>query len=194
MEPHLVKLCYREGRDHVQGADIFSALVELTKPEGPIDLRINRVIRHHVEAYPMADRHLGSHVNATLELSLASMRKTIAVKERLDLPIACSKPYDEGAVIRNAVVDGYSVSSKRPGSGTFVERVLALNKVLLASVAGAHRRWWFTRLTLEAPPAFDDVSLELGLIGGLRWRLIKSRIFSDGKRVGDVYFSERTAI
>jgi hypothetical protein len=190
----LLQFPFREARDYVQGADLLRALMDATAAAGPIYLEIHRVLRCHAEAFRVEGQNRANldNIAATFEYGFRGKRRMLFVRERPDLEIATREPYDEQAVVANAVLNnGEEILSDAPGHGTFVERVLALNKLLLGSVAGPQHHWWFSRLNLESMPC-DECRLMLRFAGSFHWRLTKTLIIADGSKAGEVYFSKKT--
>jgi hypothetical protein len=191
----LLQFRFRGARDYVQGTDLFRALTDATAATGPICLEIHRVIRCNAEAFRADEQNQHrpdlNNIAATFEYGSGDERRCVFVRERPDLKIAIREPYDEQAIVANAVLNNGEILSDPPSHGTFVERVLALNKLLLASVAGPQHEWWFSRLNLASMQR-DECRLMLRFAGSFQWKLTKTLIIADGSEAGEVYFSKRS--
>lgn len=190
----LLKCRFRGARDYVHGTDLFRALLDVTAASGPICLEIHRVIRRQAEVFRAAEGQKRGDLNsiaATFEYSSGGEREVMFVRERPGLEIAIREPYDEQAVVSNAVLSADEILSDSQEYGAFVERVLALNKLLLASIAGPQHKWWFSRLKLDSIPR-DECRLALRFLTSFHWKLTKTLIIADGSAVGEVYFSRKS--
>ncbi|MGH9342898.1 MAG: hypothetical protein ACRD19_03955 [Terriglobia bacterium] len=186
-----VDFAFRANRDYVQAPQIFDALLRVFKPRASVSLEIHHVIRRQIElVFATADEKEASGVMANFEYAVGQEVRVIYVRERPGTQITSREPYDEDAIIANGVLHGNEVHSPRHGQGTFVERVTALNKILLESVLGSQHTWWFTKIELERVPT-DDASLSIKFVTAVGFRLTKSKIIADGTEVGTIYFSEK---
>ena len=177
-------------RDYLHGTDIFNALVDLTGARENLSLRLRRVMRHGIEAAPIRDA--GTDLKEFAGLFLYGRPDTlrqIGLRENPAIEVKGRVPYAESEVTADAKLRAEVIVSPGPSRYTFIERVIALNKVLLLeSVSTPKVRWWLTRLDLTRVPS-PATMLSLGLAERCGMRLIKSWITADGEDVGYIYFS-----
>ncbi len=180
---------FKGARQYVHASDIFNELVALTKWRGGVSLHFHRPIRCSIEAAELAAGESGSGPDALFWYGPADRRRCLALRGNPERPVTARRPYDEALVVADAVMDPPWIRSAGPGNASFIERVLALNKVLLNrqfSVAGG--RWWFARLDLDRVPE-NAVRIELLSRRALGARMTKSHIVVDGLTLGSVFFS-----
>jgi hypothetical protein len=116
---------------------------------------------------------------------------TIAVTEDLSEEINSSRPYDEAAVARSAIISGNIIKQEPQTTGTFFERVVALNKVLLNQIEGK-AEWLFGSIDLAYIPA-NPTSISLELIRKIGEKAYQSTIFSDDEMIGSMVFTRRSS-
>jgi hypothetical protein len=182
-------LAFKGSRDYLQGGDIFNALADLTGAREGISLQMKKVMRHPLDSVSVPAGRPGGGFSAWFEYGGAGNRHCIGLLEDASSEVPGRMPYDEDAVIAGAHLSEARIESPGPGVATFIERVIALNKVLLnARFAPQKLKWWFTRLELEMLPAAPR-SIALTLAASVGARLTKSIIEVDGVPCGHIYFS-----
>ena len=190
LKPTLLDLKFKGERDYLHGTDIFDALTAVTGARFGIALWLYRIVRCGLEAVPLAAAPRRPREFAGLFAYHANdATRWVDLREDRAIEVLGRTPYDEDSVITDAVIEGGAIGSPGPSRYSFIERVVALNKVLLRR-AVADVPWLFTRLELdrlaEAPCA-----LRLRLCHRFGVRLIKSAIAADGAPLGFIYFSAR---
>ena len=116
---------------------------------------------------------------------------TIAVTEDLSEGINSSRPYDEEAVAQFGMISGNIIKQKTHTIGTFFERVVALNKILLNQIEGK-AQWLFGSIDLVYIPV-NSTSLSLELVRKIGEKAYQSTIFSDDEMIGSMVFTRRSS-
>ncbi len=185
--PHVINLPFKAEREYLQGGDIFNALVSLACPSPPISLRLHQIMRELIEVrrWTMGDRPEGLFVFR----DFAGEQQTLSLRSTARKDPARRFPFDE-----QAVTSGYQINAKRiemvhRDDVTFIERCIALNKLLhnhvFPRVAG---RWIVVRIDLnEIPDSISQVSLAFRSNAGSRLTCVE--LEADARAIGDMYFS-----
>lgn len=97
--------------------------------------------------------------------------------------------YDESLITKATVIDGDTIRLTSESPYSFIETIVAMNKHYLQNrfedVAG---KWIFTRLELDH---VQDARNELSIVfrHNMNFRLTKSDVLINDKKVGEIYFS-----
>jgi hypothetical protein len=97
--------------------------------------------------------------------------------------------YDESLITKATAIGGDTISLTSESPYSFIETIVAMNKHYLQKrfedVAG---KWIFTRLELDQ---VQDARSELSLVfrHNMNFRLTKSDVLINDKKVGEIYFS-----
>lgn len=183
-------LPFKGARDYLTGADIFDALLRITGAKGPAVLVLRRFMRHPINAVPIPLGADSSAYPAEFHYSSVGSDHTVVVREDPSRSAARRVPYDEEAVTAPAVISGTSLSCRISRSYSFIEHVVALNKLLLnrSALGATAPKWLFTRIELDAVPESPD-TLDLRLTASIGSRITKTAIGADGRFLGHIYFS-----
>lgn len=182
-------LAFRGERNYLQGADIFDALIGLTGWHGPVSLHFHRLMRSGVDAIEVADGRPAACFDAAFWYGPPEARRCLGLCANPARPILERKPYDEPSVVAGAVVRPPRIESPGPIRASFMDRVLALNKLLLtrqfAPDKGSFR---LARLDLEFVPE-NPTKLVLVHQASMGLRFVRSEILADDCSAGSVFFS-----
>jgi hypothetical protein len=97
--------------------------------------------------------------------------------------------YDEARVVSLCSIVGDDITLTKKSPFTFIETLVAMNKHLHQRMfPEAPGKWLFTRIDLTVG-CDDRENLALRLRHNMNYRLTKSDILVDGRKVGDLYFS-----
>lgn len=195
MNKHKLNLAYKGERDYLHGTDIIPVLFTLTGPVEQISIQIHRMMSRPLFAYVAEEAEIGQ-LRSTGKLCAVMVyvdskegRTFMVVTEDENSKIMERNPYDEKPVTTGFEVIGQKINQKIPGEGTFIERVVALNKILLNHVIG-NNSWLFTRIDLNyAPLEPRSLSIELSRVMG--GQSFKSVITGDGEQIGSIFFSKK---
>ncbi len=191
--PIRLALAFKGERDYLHGSDIFNALAALTGAREDVVLQMNKVMRRALNAVPAPDGRPSGEFSALFEYGGGGGRCWIALVEDASVEVTARRPYDEASVAAGARLSGNRIESPGSGAATFIERAIALNKVLLnARFAPEIIKWWFTRLELDRVPE-NPRSVALTFVAGVGARITKSSIEADGAGCGRIYFSRERA-
>ncbi|WP_150048056.1 MULTISPECIES: hypothetical protein [Methylomonas] len=98
-------------------------------------------------------------------------------------------PYDEERVTSQCRIEGDGIWLIGESPFSFIETLVSMNKYLHQQLfPDAVGKWIFTRIDLDQESDAQS-GLALLLKHNLNYRLTKSEILLDGKRLGDIYFS-----
>jgi len=188
---------YKGERDYIQGPDMFNTLMDTSKSTAiysNIHFTIHDFVRtarcqlYVTDNNESLDTLDDIAVRCQLDidaithwLAIAPLANDNTIKERY--------AYDESEIISlcDMLDDGIVLSQLSPFS--FIETIVAMNKhmhqQLFPEVAG---KWIFTRIDL---PFSCDAreNLALRLRHNMNYRLTKSDIEFNGKKIGDIFFS-----
>jgi hypothetical protein len=182
-------LAFRGDRDYLQGGDIFTALIELTGWRGAVSLHFHRLMRSGVDAMEIPDGRPGADFDAVFWYGPTEKQRCLGLRADPSRTVLARIPYDEESVVADAVIVPPRIESPGPGRASFIERVLALDKLLLKhQFAPEKGRIRLARLDLDYVPASPR---EIVLIhqASLGPRLMRCRIMADGHMAGSIFAS-----
>ena len=182
-------------RNYLHGTDIITALFELSGRAENISVQL-----HRMASYPLVAKWVNEKDLNKLRMSqqlcvlmvytdINRTRRLIAVVEEEGHQITEQRPYDEKQVTKSARITGRQIDQEVPNTGSFIDRVVALNKALLNHTEG-EQLWLFVRIDLlYAPVNPNHLSIVLTHVIGSR--NYKSSISGDNKVLGNIIFSKR---
>jgi hypothetical protein len=169
---------------------MFDALLGITGAKGRVVLVMRRLIKRPVNAVSIAPGVDPSAYPAEFHYSTVESDCTAVLCEDPGREVTRRVPYDEERITALAVVFGTALNCRISESYSFIEQVVALNKLLLnRSAVGADApKWLFTRIELDTVP--DDCKiLDLKLVASIGSRITKTAIGTDGRSIGHIYFA-----
>jgi hypothetical protein len=192
---HVLNLTFKGDRDYLHGTDIVPALVAIAGQMRGLSVQIYRMTSHVLLAWQVTAAEL-EELRKSRELCVlmsytrpAGEAAMIAVTEDRSRRVIAARPYDEAAVVRTAVRDGKRIRQDASRTGTFLERIVALNKRLLNELEGKSD-WLFCGLELtRIPEPFVPLSIEM--VSNVGTRMYKSAIEVSGLPVGTLVFAKR---
>jgi hypothetical protein len=99
--------------------------------------------------------------------------------------------YDEDRLTSLCRIEGKKISLVQKSPFTFIESVVAMNRHLHKQLfSGAAGRWLFTGIDLQRG-CDEREKLTIDFKHNMNYRLTKSDILIDEKKVGDIFFSLR---
>lgn len=193
--------CFKGSRDYVQGGDIFNEVIQIIKSREEcqsnlnIDLIMRNVLRTNANLFFVEKTDDNSYklVNATINISCNTNRYEMILVEN-DIPINQRNDYFEEEIIKSVLFneDEKSISLGKSNYYTVIERIIALNKVLLNKLFPNHgRKWYFVKIKLRNWDINmnDSASLKLVFKKNLDFKLTDTIISVEGEQVGNIYFS-----
>jgi len=189
-EPIPLDLPFKGARDYLHGTDMFDALLGLTGARGPVVLVMRRLMQRPVSAVSIPPGGDPSAYPAEFHYSSVESDRTVVLREDPSREVTRRIAYDEERVTAPAVISGTSLSCRLSETYSFIEQVVALNKLLLnrSAVGADSPKWLFTRIELDTVPETPEV-LDLKLAASIGSRITKTAIRTDGGLVGHIYFS-----
>jgi hypothetical protein len=194
---YTLELAFKGDRNYLHGTDIIPALLEITGPASNLSVQIYRMTSHflvarHVTAPQLAELRRSRELCALMSYDQPSCGQAmIAVTEDTSQKVLSSRPYDEAAVVRTATRAGDKISQGTSETGTFFERVVALNKRLLTELEG-EPNWLFCGLELAQVPA-RSAPLSIVMTNNVGRGLYKSSIAANGAEIGSIVFARKPA-
>lgn len=179
------KLPLLGNRDYVNGATIFTALLDEMDAEFPIDLRFQTMVRGIVKFGPVWD---GDKPNAIAIFQHQGNRETLGIYDAGGYDQLERLPWDETAIATNFVLEKSTISADHGSDILLIQRLVVMNKVLMSAIFPKKGKWILTRIDVQS---WGESAKRASLTheGGLGSKLTKARIDLDGKSVGHLYFS-----
>jgi hypothetical protein len=178
-------------RDYVTGADILLALFKTTDADTDLSLRFHRLTNHGIEVVEIAGADpIGDPAGVFLYKDTAGNSKRVLLRS-LERPIETRIPYPEERAIADAVTEGATIRSRKAEGFSFIERAIALNKLLLTQLCGTDKstKWIFTRIDLPERPRMFTPLVSLTALSVTNPRLIRSELRLDERPYGHIWFS-----
>jgi len=193
MTPKYLQFQFKGNRDYIQGADIFN---ELAHNYGNKINEVSFTIHGFVTTPSclLYESKLKSEIDA-LEGIKARASFDLDGEKRYIGIVECASEngarydYDESLITKATVIDGDRIRLTSESPYSFIETIVAMNKHYLQNrfedVAG---KWIFTRLELDH---VQDARNELSIVfrHNMNFRLTKSDVLINDKKVGEIYFS-----
>lgn len=181
--------CFKGSRTYVQGPDIVAALFKHFSGQSvtDIDIKFNGITSANLNLVE-GDSADNSKVN--IRCNLNGENKVFQLIENSEV-IDCRYEYDEESLVAHCDLDlsHQQVHLKQITAFTLCENFVAMNKFLLQCLYPEEKgKWYFTRLE-QAKIVDDSTLITVKLIKNFNFRLTKSDIFIDDKKIGSVYFT-----
>lgn len=193
--------CFKSTRDYVQGGDIFNEVIQIIKSRGEcqsnlnVDLIMRNVLRTNADLFfvKKTDNNSDKLVNATINISCNTNQYQMILVEN-DTPIDQRNDYFEEEIIKSVLFneDEKAISLEKSNHYTVIERIIALNKVLLNNLFPNHGgKWYFVKIKLRNWDINmeDSASIKLSFKKNLDFKLTDTLIYVQGEQVGNIYFS-----
>jgi hypothetical protein len=193
---HTLRLSFKGDRTYLHGTDIIPSLLGLSGPVLNLSVQIYKQTSHTLLARWVNEEELRDLRSSGALCVLMSYQAhnagplMIAVTEDLSEGVNSSRPYDEESVAQSWAMSGNVIKQEHPAAGTFFERVVALNKLLLNEIEGK-AEWLFVSINLNYIPA-NSTSLSLELSRKIGQKAYQSTIVSDDEVIGSMVFTRRS--
>jgi len=196
MQSKNVEFQFKGSRSYVQGPDIFNVMISGYQTE---ELRAIRFSVHGfvstsvcklVESINKADCDSQENVKARCQFEYQGEMHYQVLVDQSDYKVTGQRvEYDEDQVVALMNVDGEEILLNSESPFTFIETIVSMNKYHLKSLfPDDDGKWIFTRIDLVGN--FEDRSnLRLVFKRNMNFRLTKSEVLVNNKKVGDIYFS-----
>jgi hypothetical protein len=185
-------LPFKGTRDYLHGTDIFDALLRVSGARDRVVLILRRPMRHPVDVVPFHSMPNPTAYHAEFHYVAGRRTRTLVLRENSSRKVTHRIAYDENDVTAAAEITDGSLKCQISSSYSFIEHVVALNKVLLNSFSPAvsSPRWLFARIELDTIPQAPKV-LDLKLVASIGSRITKTELGADGCSLGHIYFSRQ---
>ncbi len=186
----LLKFCFKGSRNYLHSTDVFNTMLSLFgKDIGNIDFSFYRITDKNIL---LTDIKPSSNESLVFTFSFQRNKEKFTYYGlETKTPIDCRYPYDEDAIVANALLDHTQKCAILNSSTkySFIEHLVALTKVMHLNFLPPNKgKWFFARLQLlEVPENF--LPLKVCLKQKLGLKLTRSSVFVDDKLLGSIYFS-----
>jgi hypothetical protein len=186
-----LNLVLKGDRDYVTGADIFQALARETDAMTDLSLRFHRLTDHEIEMVEVSKAEPIGDVEGMFLYNDAAGNPRRLLLRALGQPILARVPYREELAVSDAVINGSTIRSQEAQGFSFIERAIALNKLLLTKLCATDKsiKWIFTRIDLSEYPRMPMPAISLTASSIANPRLIRSELRLDDRSYGHVWFS-----
>jgi hypothetical protein len=197
MESRFIEFQFKGSRSYIQGPDIFNAMIG--EGGAAAELSNIRFSVHDFVRTPICRIYQGSskeEINSVHDICARCQfdvdgitRWLVMTQDSGDAASGKRNDYDEARVVGLCRMEGEGITMVGQSPFTFIETIVSMNKhmhqQLFPEVAG---KWIFTRIDLEQGCMAQE-KLALQFRHNMNYRLTKSDILVDGKKIGDLYFS-----
>jgi hypothetical protein len=192
-----VEFQFKGSRNYIQGPDIFNVMTDIGYPIN--SLNNIRFTVHDFVRTPICQLYLADTkeaLNGVSDIRARCQFEANAASHWLGLTQGAGDAvsggryeYDEDRIITLCSMEEEGIALAQQSPFTFIESVVSMNKhmhqQLFPDVTG---KWIFTRIDLETGCDAQE-KLALRFRHNMNYRLTKSDILVNGKKVGDIYFS-----
>ena len=196
MQVRQIEFQFKGKRNYIHGTDMFNAMVTSYPGSGMNSIRFTV---HDFVRTPLCRLYLSEskdELNTVPDIRARSQFEAEGITHWLALTQGNGDPttggryaYDEEQIISACRMDEESIVLVEQSSFTFIETIVSMNKhmheQLFPDVTG---KWIFTRIDLDTR-CEDREKLALRFRHNMNYRLTKSDILVNDKKVGDIYFS-----
>jgi len=199
MEPSFVyrpSIAFRAHRNYLHSTTLYKELIVGAEanglvPNGPIELRVRRLIRYqpalHFSPAPLA---IAESAPALFSLHAAGALWHGAVTES-EQPIVNRERYNEAPVTSRAVFSDSSIRLSACSGLHPIEVITSMTLLLHQRLftIGEDRKWYLARIELARPlRARDDDRIQIALLRRLGITMTRSSISSGEKPLGHIEF------
>jgi hypothetical protein len=188
----MLALVMKGERDYVTGADILMELLRVTDAVRELSLRFHRLTGNEIEAVPLSPEDPVTELDGVfLFRTAAGAQRRLGLRAVPDRPVKERVPYPEDLAIADASIDGQTIRSEAAEGFSFIERAIALNKLLLTRLCGTDKstKWIFTRIDIPERPRMPMPVVSLTASSIANPRLIRSELKLDGQPFGQIWFA-----
>ena len=187
-----LNLAFKGSRDYLTGADILMGLLHLIGPARNISLRFHRLTATSIDLVVLQPSDDPTVYDGVLLYEDAAGQSQRAGLEALpNQPITERVPYPEELAVADAEIVGQSIHSQAAVGFSFIERAIALNKLLLTRLCAtdSSTKWIFTRIDMPERPSLPMPEVTLTALSTSNPRLIKSMLHLNKTPFGHIWFA-----
>lgn len=187
-----LNLAFKGSRDYLTGADILMELLPLIDPAHNISLRFHRLTAVAIDLVALQPNADPSLYDGVILYDDTADRPHRAALEAISAQSVTERvPYPEDLAVADAEISDQSIVSHKAEGFSFIERAIALNKVLLTKLCGtdAATKWIFTRIDMPERPHMPMPRVKLTALSTSNPRLIKSALYLNETPFGHIWFA-----
>lgn len=183
-------------REYIHGTDMFNAIIDAM---GKGEVRNICFTAHGFVKTPICKLFLSDNKEELASIGEAKVRCHFDVEGKMHWATLVEDAdntvpgkryeYDEASIISVCLMEDEEIVLTQPTKFSFIENIVAMNKhmhqQMFPEIQGS---WVFTRIDLEVGCEANN-NLKLHFRHNMNYRLTKSDILLDGKKIGDLFFS-----
>jgi|GEM_PF-1295596 len=196
MKVKQIEFQFKGERNYIHGTDMFDAMIAT-----PSSTLINniRFTVHDFVCSPICQLYQADNkdalnsvqgIRARCQFNVNDITHWLALTQMdVDTAPVNRYEYDENQIISLCRMEGAGIVLTQYSPFTFIENIVAMNKYMHQQLfPDALGKWIFTRIDLIVG-CDEHEQLALQLKHNMNYRLTKSDILVNGKKVGDIFFS-----
>jgi hypothetical protein len=196
MKVKQIEFQFKGERNYIHGTDMFNAMIAT---HSGIIINNIRFTAHDFVHSPICQLYQADSkealnniqdIRARCQFDVNGITHWLALTQMdVDATPANRYEYDEEQIISLCRMEGEGIVLTQHSPFTFIENIVAMNKHMHQQLfPDALGKWIFTRIDLVVGCDVRE-KLALQLKHNMNYRLTKSDILVDGKKVGDIFFS-----
>ncbi|NVK31631.1 MAG: hypothetical protein HWE20_11535 [Gammaproteobacteria bacterium] len=181
-----LSLGFVDGRHHLRGADLLTALHTVWPDMQAIDIRFHHPIEGDVELVKASDYVGDSPCTIIVKLNGENVKFKVRPLPRQNFE---ALTLDEAAIVARATHSENALTIEPADHDNFYDLVFTLQKALVNTAFPAvNGKWMLTRYLAEYPhPANQPMTVSLHR--NLGTRLVCSNVSTDKQAIGQIFFS-----
>jgi hypothetical protein len=195
-EPVDLNIPYKGSRDYLRGADIFNQTMSYCSEFEEFVMFFFRKMNSRILLVPTEKRIDKSVFAGSIYYKISGVEHCLGILDDHKKPMTTRVPYDEQRAIKGFQMDTANklISLNTIDThDTFIDKCVALNKILLENVISHEIKWAFTKLELNKKPIEPITgTIKLQFKSQIGLSLVKSAIYIDEEIYGYIYFSDFT--
>ncbi len=181
-----LSLGFVDGRRHLRGADLLTALHTVWPEMQAIDIRFHHPIEGDVELVNANDYAGDSPCTIIVRLNGENVKFKLRALPRQNFE---ALTLDEAAIIARASHSENALTIEPADNDNFYDLVVTLQKALVnAAFPAVDGKWMLTRYVAEYPHPTDQ-PVTVSLHRNLGTRLVCSNVSTDEQAIGQIFFS-----
>jgi hypothetical protein len=177
---------FRAHRDYVHSASICNRLATHFQSCDRLQLVLKRWMSSRIH-FTQVDAVKPGSGTGYLKIERNGSNEIWELSEDKTHPVAQHEPYDEDALVAMDIVEGNRLTSLPGAGGTFFDRLIAANKVLINTNLDPKVQLIAAKLDMRGFPEAGS-TFTVKLRSNIGTRIFKSDILIDDNRVGEVVF------
>jgi len=194
-----IDFCFREGREYVQGSDIFD--LSVSKVRECFD--VNKIIDFNFYLYKILTKNAyifildsinnidNKNINSLLTFNYLGEKVYVAIVER-DSKIECFSTCNERQIYNNLIIKRDSAEIYNIENYSTTDIAIQINKYILNNTTSKKGKWIVVKIEghlLSNLLNFDDRKIEVKVVNIYNGVFSKSSVMANNKKVLNLYFS-----